>query len=80
MLTRCVDWHGSVSYTHLKYGDMDQWIIRKVHESGVIGGNTKLLYEIGPTKEIDGNKPYKNMGEMCIRDRALRDRIEAERE
>ncbi len=46
----------------IKYGDMDQWIIRKVHESGVIGGNTKLLYEIGPTKEIDGNKPYKNMG------------------
>ena len=38
------------------------WIIRKVHESGVIGVNTKLLYEIGPTKEIDGNKPYKNMG------------------
>ena len=33
----------------IKYGDMDQWIIRKVHESGVIGGNTKLLYEIGPT-------------------------------
>ena len=23
----------------IKYGDMDQWIIRKVHESGVIGGN-----------------------------------------
>ena len=46
----------------IKYGDMDQWIIRKVHESGVIGGITKLLYEIGPTKEIDGNKPYKNMG------------------
>ena len=46
----------------IKCGDMDQWIIRKVHESGVIGGNTKLLYEIGPTKEIDGNKPYKNMG------------------
>ena len=43
----------------IKYGDMDQWIIRKVHESGVIGGNTKLLYEIGPTKEIDGNKPIK---------------------
>lgn len=45
-----------------KIRNMDQWIIRKVHESGVIGGNTKLLYEIGPTKEIDGNKPYKNMG------------------
>lgn len=46
----------------VKYGDMDQWITRKVHESGIIGGNTKLLYEIGPTQEIDGNKPYKNMG------------------
>ena len=46
----------------IKYGDMDQWIIRKVHESGVIGGNTNLLYEIGPTQEIDGNNPYKNMG------------------
>lgn len=46
----------------IKYGDMDQWITRKVHESGIIGGNTKLLYEIGPTLEIDGNKPYKNMG------------------
>ena len=46
----------------IKYGDMDQWIIRKVHESGIIGGNTKLLYEIGPAQEIDGNKPYKNMG------------------
>ena len=46
----------------IKYGDMDQWITRKIHESGIIGGNTKLLYEIGPTQEIDGNKPYKNMG------------------
>lgn len=46
----------------IKYGDMDQWITRKVHESGIIGGNTKLLYEIGPTQEIEGNKPYKNLG------------------
>jgi hypothetical protein len=46
----------------IKYGDMDQWITRKIHESGIIGGNTKLVYEIGPTKEIDGNEPYKNMG------------------
>lgn len=46
----------------VKYGDMDRWIIRKVHESGIIGGNTKLLYEIGPEQEIVGNEPYKNMG------------------
>ena len=34
----------------LKYGDMDQWITRRIHESGIIGGNTKLLYEVGPTQ------------------------------
>lgn len=46
----------------IKYGDMDQWVTRKVHESGIIGGDTKLLYEIGPEEEIDGNEPYKNKG------------------
>ncbi len=46
----------------LKYGDMDQWVTRKIHESGIIGGNTKLVYAIGPTQEIEGNEPYKNLG------------------
>ena len=23
------------------YGDMDNWIVREIHESGIIGGNTK---------------------------------------
>lgn len=46
----------------LKYGDMDQWVTRKIHESAVIGGNTKLLYEVAPVQEIDGNKPYVNLG------------------
>lgn len=46
----------------LKYGNMDQWVTRKIHESGVIGGKTKLLYEVAPTKEIDGNIPYTNEG------------------
>ena len=27
------------------YGDMDNWIVREIHESGIIGGNTKWLYE-----------------------------------
>ena len=31
----------------IKYGDMDQWIIRKVHESGVIGGLTRSPFIIG---------------------------------
>ena len=46
----------------LRYGDMDQWVVRKIHESAVIGGNTKTLYEVGPDKTIEGNKPYTNTG------------------
>lgn len=46
----------------LPYGDMNRWTIRKIHESAVIGGNTKTLYEIGPNRTIDGNKPYVNGG------------------
>ena len=46
----------------LKYGDMDQWITRTVHESAIIGGNEKSLYEVGPAQKIDGNKPYTNLG------------------
>lgn len=46
----------------IKYGDMDEWVTRRIHESGIIGGNTKLLYELGPTKEIDGNVAYVNQG------------------
>ena len=44
----------------LKYGDMDSWVTRRIHESGIIGGHTKLLYEVGPTKEIEGNVAYVN--------------------
>lgn len=46
----------------LKYGNMDSWVTRHVHESGVIGGKTKTLYEIGPNRTVDGNKAYVNMG------------------
>lgn len=44
------------------YGNMENWVVRNIHESAVIGGNNKTLYEIGPSKTIDGNNPYKNMG------------------
>lgn len=46
----------------LSYGNMDSWTIRKVHESAIIGGNTKTLYEIGPNRTVEGNKPYANGG------------------
>lgn len=44
------------------YGDMDQWVVRQIHESAIIGGKTKYLYEIGPRDTIVGNTAYHNRG------------------
>ena len=44
------------------FGDMDHWVVREIHESGIIGGNTKHLYELGPTDTIIGNTAYTNRG------------------
>ena len=41
---------------------MDQWVDRQIKESGIIGGNTKNVYEIAPTAVIQGDQVYKNMG------------------
>lgn len=46
----------------IKYGDFSNWVTRRIHESAVIGGHEKALYEVGPTQTIDGNKPYSNAG------------------
>lgn len=51
---------GKVEY--IPFGDMNSWITRTIHESGIIGGAKKNVYEIGPAKNIDGNKPYTNTG------------------
>ena len=45
-----------------KYGNFDTWVTRQIHESAVIGGNKKTLYEIGPNKALTGNNPYVNLG------------------
>ena len=37
------------------YGDMNQWMVRVVDESLVIGGNTKYLYEITPGDTLKNN-------------------------
>ena len=44
------------------FGDMDQWVVREIQESGIIGGNKKYLYELGPTDTIVGNIAYHNRG------------------
>lgn len=44
------------------YGDMDNWTVRQIEESMLIGGNQKLLYEIAPTDTIISNDAYVNAG------------------
>lgn len=46
----------------IPYGNFSQWITRNITESKVIGGATKKVYEIGPTKTINGAVPYRNQG------------------
>lgn len=46
----------------LKYGNFDSWIVRNIKESAIIGGQTKQLYEIGPSAVWNNNHPYHNQG------------------
>ncbi len=54
--------HAQDKVVPIAYGNMDRWTIRQVHESGVIGGKVKTLYEVGPDRTIKDNKPYTNGG------------------
>lgn len=40
----------------LPFGDFEQWTLRKIKESFIIGGKTKTLYMVAPNKTIDGPK------------------------
>lgn len=42
----------------IEYGDFESWTTREIKESAIIGGNTKLLYVVGPEGYIKGNIPY----------------------
>lgn len=46
----------------IKYGDFSNWYTREIHESKIIGGKTKTVYEIAPNGHTTGNKPYVNLG------------------
>ena len=45
-----------------KYGKFDQWRLREVKESGIIGGNTKYLYEFYGAQDtlVTGRNPYQS--------------------
>lgn len=46
----------------IKYGNFSNWVTRDITESKLLGGKTKTVYEIAPTRHITGNKPYRNLG------------------
>ncbi|MBR5466018.1 MAG: PCMD domain-containing protein [Bacteroidaceae bacterium] len=51
----------------IKFADFEQWMKRDIKESGVIGGETKTLYEIAPSAHWNKdnkkqNTPYCNQG------------------
>ncbi|MCI1720453.1 MAG: PCMD domain-containing protein [Bacteroidales bacterium] len=41
-----------------KGGTFDSWVTREIKESGIIGGNTKNIYSIGPESEVKGAVAY----------------------
>ncbi len=40
------------------YGDMEQWVVRIIKESALIGGQTRELYCLGKSDTIRANKAY----------------------
>lgn len=42
----------------LPFGDMEQWTVRYIKESKLLGGQTKTLYCLAPTDTIRENLPY----------------------
>ena len=46
----------------IRYGDFNNWVTRNIKESHIIGGDTKQVFEIGPTQTINGDKAYVNLG------------------
>ena len=42
----------------IPYGDMEQWAVRYIKESALLGGQTQTLYVLAPTDTIKGNKVF----------------------
>ncbi len=62
LLCTCNNLWSQENIKMIPFGDMDQWITREIKESSIIGGNTKYVYEVGPTQTIKGDNAYENLG------------------
>ena len=45
-------------FEKVPFGDFEQWTRREIRESGILGGNIRTVYVIGPEETIEGNIPY----------------------
>ena len=45
-------------FENVRYGNFESWTIRLIRESGILGGETRTHYVIGPRDTIRANKPY----------------------
>ena len=45
-------------YEKVPFGDFEQWVVRYINESKIIGGQEKILYVIGPTDTVRSNEAY----------------------
>lgn len=51
-------WAIAQRYEKVPFGDFEQWTVRYITESQIIGGQEKTLYVIAPTDTIRGNEAY----------------------
>ena len=51
-------WAQTRSTEPIPYGDMDQWQVRYIKESKLLGGKVKTLYALAPTDTIRENQAY----------------------
>lgn len=47
---------------YIRFGNFDQWLVRNIKESGIIGGKTKTLYAIAPNATWNNDNPYHGSG------------------
>lgn len=51
---------GETTYKIERWGEFNDWVVREIKESGIIGGNIRYLYEIAKGDTIKGEVPYIN--------------------
>ena len=42
----------------IKFGDFEQWAVRDITESAILGGETRTIYNLAPTDTIIGNRVF----------------------